>query len=228
MGEEDQTLDHEQKGLRDTSFLKWFLTIGSALVIGLGGYLFNLTINNQSAIREALIEIKNIRERERKVSEEVKTIMARFHELSRDSVHGWGMRWSRSEAERENTRQDKMILSHSERLELLASRISSLNVEYGGFLGKADARMQSLEDRLATHLQLGAHLSAERRISRLEDRQTTIDKHHRSLEMRMEEHMAKSGKMIEDKFLAITERMDTLIDLLGQRVMREAIDGEGN
>lgn len=161
---------------KDFTFLKWFLSVTTVMIIGFGAFLFNLAIQNQTHIREALIEIKNIKQIDQHMEERVNRILEKFDALSHDPIHGWGQRWSRAEAMRENERQDKAI----ERLVDQFERVNQLRVP----LSKIEAEHTSLMTMLGSHMQLPAHFDAGKTLILL---QTKIE----NILQKLEEHDLK-------------------------------------
>ena len=141
---------------RDFSFIKWFLSVATLMIAGFTAFLFNLTISNQASIREILIEVRNIKTADQRLVDDVDRIVERIDKLSTDPVHGWGQRWSRAEADRENSRQDKGI----ERLSTSVDRIRSIIEDIRIPLSKLEARAHTTESKLNGHVALPAHIDA--------------------------------------------------------------------
>ena len=95
------------------TFLKWFVGVATSVLIMLMLFLFNLAVSNQASIREALAEIKSFAVLQNAIAQDVEKLYQRIDSLSRDPVHGWGERWTRTEAQREISRFDREL----ERLE---------------------------------------------------------------------------------------------------------------
>ena len=169
---------------KDFTFLKWFLSVTTVMIIGFGAFLFNLAIQNQTHIREALIEIKNIKQVDRHIEGQIDRIAQRFDALSSDPVHGWGQRWSRAEAIRENERQDKKL----DRLENQTDRLQTALAELRVPLSKIEAEHTSVLSLLNSHVNLPAHFDAGNTLTLLQSKVENIlekleqhDKHRRGM-----------------------------------------------
>lgn len=155
---------------KDFVFLKWFLSISTIMVVGFGAFLFNLGINNQRHISEILVEIKNIRVIDVALQQEVSRLVQRFDQLSTDPVYGWGQRWSRSEAERENTRMEKKVDRLDEALGDCNDQIADLRVP----LSKIEAEHEAMRNTLDGHVNLPAHIDAGNMLILLQTKMESI------------------------------------------------------
>ena len=157
---------------RDLSFFKWFVSLGSFAIIGFVAFVFNVVIDNQARIREILIEIRNIKSQEAGLAADISEIIDRINDYSIDPVHGWGQRWSRAEAQRENDRQDKTMERLTNGLEHVRVRVSDLHIP----LAKAEAEIAGLNSRLLQHDSLAAHREAGHKLVLLREQVENLRK----------------------------------------------------
>ena len=214
LGDEDG--GQMQGSVRDFVFIKWFMAISTSAVLALSAYLFNLSIKNQSTIKEVLIEIRTLKEDGLDVSQEIKILNRRFDDLSKDPVHGWASRWTRTEAERENARQDKSLALQAEALSGLAGNVQDVNLRLSAYTTELDTTLKAVQVTLKRHEELDAHLTAERRIGRAEDRLGVLEK---SRDEQVSGHLAHNMSMLQD-------RLDRLVALLSEHMgIQEEHDG---
>ena len=141
---------------KDFLFLKWFLSLSTVMIVGFGAFLFNVAITNQTHIREALTEIKNIKTIDSQLEKQVMQVVDRFETLSVDPVHGWGQRWSRQEAFREIERQDKVLERFATNLERVQLQVSEIRIP----MSRIEAEHGSMKSQMSSHLELPAHIHA--------------------------------------------------------------------
>lgn len=171
----------ESPSQRDFTFFKWFTGIATIMVVGFSAFLFNLAISNQTSIREALIEIRNIKMSDRAFQDQIRHLQERFNNLSVDPIHGWGQRWSRQEADRENSRQDKKLERLEGQIDRLRTVISELQVP----LSRNDASLQALAAQVGSHMALPAHSEAGKEILLLS---TKVEQLVKILELHSDKH----------------------------------------
>lgn len=176
----------ESPSARDFTFFKWFTGIATVMVVGFSAFLFNVAIDNQTHIREALIEIRNMKLIEQNFDERLDDIEDRFNDLSQDPIHGWGQRWSRQEADRENSRQDKKLDRLESQLDSVRVRLSELQVP----LSRTEASLQTLTAQIGTHMALPAHSEAGKEILLLG---TKVKQLIKTLELHSDKHPHPKG-----------------------------------